>query len=249
VLGHLARSNDLDVYDAWSEPRAVRVVAKTLRPDRRDEARKARALLREGRLLVRLSHPHLVRAYEVHDEGTPVVVLETLGGQTLAHLVATARRPLGAAELRHLGRHLGSALHYLHGHDVLHLDLKPSNVVAEAGRAKLIDLSVARAPGRMPAGRGTWCSMAPEQARGGRVGPAADVWGLGIVLVEAATGTNPFVELGERVEYPQLEARVPSLRSQRPRLDPGLAAVVDACLQPDPAARPALGEVLERLAG
>ncbi len=50
---------------------------------------------------------------------------------------------------------------------MLHLDLKPSNVVAEAGRAKVIDLSLARAPGRLPAAIGTWCYMAPEQARGG----------------------------------------------------------------------------------
>jgi serine/threonine protein kinase len=249
VVAHLARSNHLDVYDAWCERRACRVVAKTLRPDRRGERRHAQALVREGRLLRRLSHPHLVRAYEVHDGDRPVVVLETLGGQTLAHLVATSRRPLGAAELRHLGLHLGSALHYLHGHGVLHLDLKPSNVVAEAGRAKVIDLSVARGPGRMSPGRGTWCTMAPEQARGGHVGPAADVWGLGIVLWEAATGDNPFAEPGERVEYPQLEAHVPPLRAQRPRLDPRLAGVVDACLRPDPAARPALGEVLDRLAG
>jgi serine/threonine protein kinase len=71
-------------------------------------------------------------------------------------------RPLSAVELANLGAHLAGALRHLHAEGVLHLDLKPSNVIAENGRAKVIDLSHARAPGRVPAGNGTWCYMAPE---------------------------------------------------------------------------------------
>lgn len=62
---------------------------------------------------------------------------------------------------------------YLHDRGVLHLDLKPSNVIAEAGRAKIIDPSLTAAPGRMKAGIDTWAYMAPEQTRGGNVGPQA----------------------------------------------------------------------------
>lgn len=188
VIAHLARSNALDVYDAWSEERGTRCIAKGLRPDRAGEARLRRRLVAEGRLLRRLSHPHIVRGYEVVGEPQPLVVMETLTGQTLAHLIETSPRRLSVPEIAHLGMHMASALRYLHRAGWLHLDLKPSNVVAETGRAKLIDLSVARRPGRMPAGIGTWCYMAPEQARGGAVGPAADVWGLGAVLWEATTG-------------------------------------------------------------
>lgn len=249
VLEHLHRSGGLDVYDAYNEPRACRVVVKTLRPDRLRKPGAAAKLLREGRLLMRLTHPHVVRAYEVHRDPRPVVVMETLTGQTLEHLIAESRRPLGTAELANLGVHLASALTHLHASGILHLDLKPSNVVAEQGRAKVIDLSHARAPGRIRAGNGTWCFMAPEQQRGGEIAPAADVWGLGIVLHAAATGENALEAIAEELDTdaPQLAARVPALRSLRPRLPAALAATVDACLQPDAAARPALAEALERL--
>lgn len=249
VIAHLHRSGALDVYDAFNEPRACRVIAKTLRPDRlRDPARR-RALLQEGRLLMQLSHPHIVRAYELHDGPRPAIVMETLSGQTLEHLIGASRRQLSARELANLGAHLASALHYLHGHGFLHLDLKPSNVVAEGGRAKVIDLSHARRPGRMKAGNGTWCYMAPEQARGGPVDAAADVWGLGIVLYAAATRSNPLADLADEldVDDPQLHARLPLLRARRPRLPAELSALVDACLEPDPSARPLLEEALRTL--
>jgi serine/threonine protein kinase len=144
---------------------------------------------------------------------------------------------------------LSAALRYLHRQGHLHLDLKPSNVVAEAGRAKLIDLSIARPPGRVRAGTGTWCYMAPEQARGGEVGHPADVWGVGVVLWEAACGNTPFAD--ESVAYPQLEKRAPLLRSRR-RLPAALTGAVDRCLEPEPGARPSFAElraVLEPIAG
>lgn len=249
VLEHLARSNRLDVYDAYNEPRACRVIVKTLRPDKLAVPGHRRALLREGLLLRRLTHPHVVRGYEVHDLARPAIVMETLAGETLDHLLDGP--PLRAAELAHLGCHLASALRYLHGEGVLHLDLKPSNVVAERGRAKLIDLSHARAPGRMRAGNGTWCYMAPEQARGGDVGPAADVWGLGIVLWCAATGGSPLEDIADEldVDDPQLHGRVPSVRAVRRGLPRALSGLVDACVEPDVADRPRLDEALAVLVG
>jgi serine/threonine protein kinase len=248
VVAHLARSRALDVYDAWSDERRCRCVVKTLRPDRRGDASARRALIREGGLLARLCHPSIVRGYETLREPHPLVAMETLGGETIAHLIE--RRRLTAVELAFLGLQLSSAVSHLHAAGVVHLDLKPSNVIAENGRAKLIDLSVARRPGRAKAGVGTWCFMAPEQARGGQVGPAADVWGVGIVLYAAATGYTPFAH-GE-AEYPQLEASAPPLRSERPRLARSLTTAVDACLDPRPEARPAVDELralLEPVAG
>jgi serine/threonine protein kinase len=243
VVGHLARSAVLDVYDAWSEARECRCVVKTLRPDRRGDERAERRLLREGRLLERLCHPSIVRGYETLRAPHPLVAMETLGGETVAHLIE--RRSLTAVELAFLGLHLSSAVGYLHAAGILHRDLKPSNVIAENGRAKLIDLSVARRPGRSKAGVGTWCFMAPEQARGGLVGPPADVWGIGIVLYAAATGDTPFADGDE--EYPQLHERAPALRRERPRLPRALTEAVDACLKPDPAARASLGDLRARL--
>lgn len=249
VLEHLHRSNRLDVYDAWCERRACRVIVKTLRPDRLAEPKAVRALVREGRLLRRLAHPHLVRAYEVREAPRPAVVMETLTGATLEHLVRE-QRPLSGGELGVVGEQLASALGYLHAEGILHLDLKTANVVAESGRAKVIDLSHAKPAGRMRPGNGTWFTMAPEQVRGGEVGPAADVWGLGVVLHEAATGRAPLIDLAAELDSdtPQLEGRVPLLRGLRPRLPRGLTCAIDASLEPDPAARPTMAELGEACA-
>ena len=158
-----------------------------------------------------------MRAYEVLAEPRPAVVLETLGGETLAHLLLRRSRRLPARELGFLGAHLCSAVGYLHGQGHLHLDLKPSNVVADGGRAKLIDLSIARRPGRVKAGLGTWCYLSPEQAQGAVVGPEADVWGLGVVLWEAATGTRAFGDdRDDDVDLPVLHRRADPVRSLRP---------------------------------
>ena len=252
VIAHLARSNVLDVYDAWSHERSCRCIVKLLRPDRRGDERATRALRHEGRLLQRLSHPHLVRGYETLRPPLPAVVMETLRGETVAHLVDRRARRLSAAELGHLGVHLCSAIAYLHREDLLHLDLKPSNVIAESGRAKIIDLSLARPPGRMKPGIGTWCYMAPEQARGGVVGPPADVWGIAGVLYEAATGVAPFDQDDDADhEFPSL-ARTAHRVGRDRRLPTGLAAAIDAALAADPAERPsvaALGAACEVAAG
>jgi eukaryotic-like serine/threonine-protein kinase len=244
VIGHLARSNVLDVYDAWSEPRGCRVAVKALRPDRRRDPRARRALLREGRLLARLTHPHLVRAYEVHAGERPFVVLETLRGATLGALVA--RRRLSPAETAHLGLQVGSALRYLHSERLVHLDVKPSNVIADAGAAKLIDLSIARRPGRVKRGLGTWSNLAPEQARGELAGPPADVWGLGTILYEALTGRPPF-DADDEAEYPCLERRIDRVRRHRPRTPRALAEAIDAALEPAPADRPRIEQLLDVL--
>ena len=245
VIGHLARSNVLDVYDAWSHERACRCIVKLLRPDRRRDASATRALLREGRLLARLSHPHLVRGYETLREPLAAIVMETLRGETLSHLVERrGARRLSATELGHLGVHLCSAIAYLHRSGVLHLDLKPSNVIAEAGRAKIIDLSVARPPGRVRAGTGTWCYMPPEQARGGEVGPASDVWAIAGVLYEGATGAAPFGEEDdERVELPSLVRAAHPVARGRRRLPRILADAIDAGLRAEPGERPTVAQL------
>ena len=273
LMEHLSRGRALDVYDAWSEERGARCIVKALRPDRADDRPAARRLIAEGRLLRRLSHPHIVRGYEVLVAPAPVVVMETLTGATLAHLIDEAPRRLSFAEIGHLGLHLASAIGYLHRQGWLHLDLKPTNVVAEAGRAKLIDLSIARRPGRTSGGVGTWCYMAPEQSTGGDLGPAADVWGLGAVLYEAVTGEAAFDVPGEREEsdppasadgadgwgtsredtdprdrrYPQLEGPAPSVRRLRRRVPPPLADLVGACLERDPARRPTVPQAFATL--
>lgn len=246
VVDHLHRSNVLDVYDVWSEERDCRCAIKTLRPDRRGDRNARAALLREGDLLRRLTHPHLVRAYEVVTEPEVAVVLETLTGETLAHLIERrGRRRLALREIAFLGQHLCSAAHYLHRQGHLHLDLKPSNVVAELGRAKVIDLSIARRPGHARAGLGTWRYMSPEQLRGGELGAPADVWGVGAVLYEAAAGVAAFAPSGEGRSGDA--RRIPEPLSDRRRVPAAFAELVASCLALEPAARPSLESVAERL--
>ncbi|MFJ9864974.1 serine/threonine-protein kinase [Streptomyces sp. NPDC101165] len=254
VLEHLTRTGWLDVYDAWSEARACRCVIKTVRPDRLGEDRLRARLLREGRWLCAFSHPHLVRAYETFESPEPLVVLETLTGETLSHLIGRLPRRPAAADVALLGVQLCSAVHYLHGQGLLHLDLKPSNVVVDCGHAKVLDLSVARPPGGAPAGLGTFGYLAPEQARGGPLTAAADVWGIGITLYELACGDRPFAGgavdescEGQRADHcPQLERSAPPITSRR-RLPAALAAVVDGCLRADPTSRPTVGELAAAL--
>jgi len=247
VVELLRRGEDLDVYDLWSEERACRCVGKTLRPDRLDDASARRRLLREGRLLARLAHPHLVRAYETLPGPPPVVVLETLPGETLARLIDRHERRLPLAQVVHLGLHLCSAVHYLHRQGVLHLDLKPSNIVASNGIAKVLDLSLARPPGRTRGGYGTPGYMAPEQARGGLLGPATDVWGIGGVLYEAVTAEPPCETDETSAGGDQLDRPPDPVRRHR-RLPAAFADLVDRCLAPDPDRRPAVPELSSGLA-
>lgn len=244
---HLARGEALDVYSVWSEERESLCVAKTVRPDRRDDAGARDRLLREGALLHRLDHPHLVRAYETF-ESPPVAVLETLSGQTLSHLTSVRVQGLAAPDLLRLGLQLCSVVRYLHRCGTLHLDLKPSNIVLDAGRARVLDLSHARPPGPCPAGFGTAEYMPPEQLIGGRVSEASDVFGLGGVLYRAATRRRPY-GTADRSRDPY---RPPPMRALRRRRPAELAALVAGCLDPHRAARPTTIEVrrtLEKLAG
>jgi serine/threonine protein kinase len=252
LLEHLHRSRGFDVFDAWSAERRSRVVIKAPRPDRFEDQTLLRRLEREGRLLSALTHPHILRAYELLPGPVPAVVTETLRGETLSHLLDSRR--LSAAEAAILGLQLCSALAYLHDYGYLHLDLKPANIVLDGGRAIVVDLSIAQKPGRGTAGLGTWCYLAPEQALGQPLDAAADVWGIGAVLFDALTGRPPFADdeddwTSDDEEpdiYPQLAARAPRIRTLR-RVPAPLAEAVDSCLEPDPARRPTIAELASAL--
>ncbi|MEW6636213.1 MAG: serine/threonine-protein kinase, partial [Actinomycetota bacterium] len=167
---------------------------------------------------------------------------------TLAYIIETRERRLALKEIAHLGIHLCSAVHYLHRHGILHLDLKPSNVVSERGLARILDLSIAHPPGKTRKGAGTANYMAPEQARGDLVGPPTDVWGIGAVLFEAATGELPFDGFDEEDRYEQLERRAERVRQFR-RVPKEFDALVAHCLDPDPARRPTVAGLMKTLAG
>ncbi|MGH3012931.1 MAG: protein kinase domain-containing protein, partial [Gaiellaceae bacterium] len=152
-----------------------------------------------------------------------------------------------------LGLQLASALHYLEEEKVVHLDVKPSNVILGAP-ARLIDLSIAQPLDELAAIThriGTDAYMAPEQCDPKRLGPltsAADVWGMGASLFHGAAGMPPFpqgVRDGSREErFPQLQEEPAPLPGT---LDPEAAELITACLAFEPERRPTAAEVAEEL--
>ena len=250
VVEHLHRSRHFDVYDVFSEERGCRCIAKLPMPDQLGTPKVVRRLLREGELLQWLTHPHIVRVYDVISDPRPVLILEMLTGETLAHLIDTTPRRLPLVDIAHLGLHLCAAVHYLHRHNILHLDLKPSNIVAERQLAKVLDLSLARPPGPGKPGVGTLQYLAPEQARGDAFTFATDVWGIGAVLFEATTGEYPFHRDFAGHEHPEIyeqtKRRIESVRTHR-RVPPVFARIVDRCLESAPEQRPALTELVDSL--
>ena len=247
VVDHIRRGGDLDVYEAYDERRFCPVLVKVPRPERAKEEKVLSRLAREWEILSRLSHPHVVRAYELLSESgrAPVLVLELANGPTLKEILEDRGR-LRPASLSALGTHLTSALRYVHSQGFLHLDLKPSNIISDCGIAKLLDFSIARPPGSYSKGIGTDTYRSPEQVLGAPLTEAADVWGLGVVLYEAATDTNPFdtASVDERTRLP---LRAPAIRTVR-RLPTAVGTMIDACLEPDPRDRPSLEQVSAVLA-
>jgi serine/threonine protein kinase len=250
VVGLLRRGRRLDTFDAYDVKRDCRVVVKAIRPDRRHEPEPVAALLREGCLLRDLAHPHLVRCYDVIEEPVPAIILETLGGAMLSAVIEDRR--LTVHDTAQLGLQLVSALNYLHLHGWLHLDVKPSNIAVSAGRATLIDLSLAGQPGCGTPGAGTPGYLAPEQAAGEGLGPATDVFGLGVTLGECLTGSLAF---GQEATWDT--GRLLRRRLRRPsrpftrriaRLPAAWSELLLGCLEPEPDDRPTITQLRQRLA-
>lgn len=225
LLGHGRR---FDTWDAWDEARDARCVLKVVREDRREEPEVLAAWRQEGRAVTTVSHPHLVRGYDVVSD-PPAIVLETLRGATLAAVLEDG--PLAVGDVAELCAQVGSALRYLHRHAWVHCDVKPANVVVDHGRAVLIDLSLVQRPGPTRRGSGTPGFQAPEQVRGDDVTAATDVWGLALTAVEALTGEEP---PGSRRRLRRVLAGVPA----------PLGPVLLAALEPRPTDRPSIDVLL-----
>src|SRR4051812_35521665 len=143
VLRRIGSGRRYEALLVWDEHRLAVLVAKVLRPDVFRDRTALQDLAREAALLDRLAHPVVVRGVGACVGGRfPHLVLEHLDGPTLEELLVSSG-PLALEQLLPLGLHVASALHYLAGEGVVHLDVKPSNIVM-GGPPRLIDLSVAR---------------------------------------------------------------------------------------------------------
>lgn len=245
-----------EVYAAFDQDRLAPVVVKIVRPSRVKDAAVLKAMKNEIDLLTRLAHPVVVRILDSMASGPrPFLTQERVPGRTL-YKVIHKDGPLAADRAVELGVALSSAIHFAHQRGIVHLDIKPENVIL--GRPpRLIDFGLASTTGKAAAltgATGTARSAAPEQCapqRAGVPGPASDVWGLGVTLYEATTGTCPFPANDRDPEAPR-EARFPQLTmSPRPLPStvPGeLSGLLVECLRMDPADRPTAEEVFFTLA-
>jgi serine/threonine protein kinase len=243
VLRALGGGRRYEVFLVWDDHRLAVLVAKLLRPELTADAAALRELAHEGEALQRLAHPVLVRGFDVVAGGRfPHLLIEHLEGPTLRELI-DRDGALPLEQVLPLGLHVASALHYLAAEGMVHLDVKPDNVVMGAP-PRLIDLSVARnveAAARLRRPVGTDSYMAPEQCDPafGPIGPPADVFGLAATLHHAVGGARPFARDGEQ-RFPQLERAPAPLPRRIPR---ALASLLGAALERDPAARPTAAEL------
>jgi serine/threonine protein kinase len=192
-----------------------RVAIKVLRPEMATAAMEAR-FQREARLLAQLSHPNIVTIHDVDiADGVHYYVMDYIEGETLAQRLE--RGPLDPAEVLSLGQDLLSALETVHDLNVVHRDIKPTNIFLVNGRALLVDFGIAHVDHTESdatgtgLGVGTPAYMPPEQRVGSSVTGQTDLYALGMVLYECSTGNRwhqeDDSEEGNWVSVPQPLAR------------------------------------------
>ncbi len=234
------------------------VAMKVLPPDQASNAGMRERFLREARTAARLSHPNIVSIFSVEEVGEFVFfVMAYIEGQTLRERVA-AQGPLPTGTGARILRDVAWALAYAHSQGVVHRDVKPENILLEAGtdRALVTDFGIAQvrsAEGVREADQilGTPEFMSPEQASGKPVDHRSDLYSLGVVAFYVFAGQVPFsgrtvpAVLAQHIGKP-----APRLASAAPGVPRGIAALVDQCLAKSPEDRVQKGEeVLAALAG
>jgi DNA-binding beta-propeller fold protein YncE/predicted Ser/Thr protein kinase len=217
---------------ALERPVALKVIAGELA----DDEKFRRRFLSESRLAARLEHPAVVPVYDAReDEGELIVAMRLIEGGDLRKLI-DREGPLQPERAVHLLGQVAEALDAAHAAGIVHRDVKPHNILVEGERAYLSDFGLAKAyaetgPGSGASIVGTVEYMAPEQWRGERVGPEADVYALGCVLYEALTGIVP---------YARKEA------DTEPEMPRGIEKVIERAVSKDPADRyRTAGELIE----
>jgi serine/threonine protein kinase len=206
---------------------------------------------REARAAAALSHPNICVLYSYGETGDrPFIVFEYLPGGSLEDRLA-AGRPLPDGDTQRIAAEVASGLAHAHARGLVHRDLKPSNVLFDVeGRAKIADFGIARlgdAEGLTAAGTvlGTAAYISPEQAAGGDVTPASDVYAFGVILYRMLTGRLPF-ESKDALEMAGLhrDELPPPLATIRPNAPATLESVAMAALSKSPLDRPSDGAAL-----
>lgn len=196
---------------------------------------------REARAAAALHHPNVVQVLDVNAtaDGTPFLVMELLRGESLDD-VLRRRTTVSPSELLQWLMPVAGALHFMHGHGLVHRDVKPDNVfLVDTPRGpvpKLIDFGLALKQGdpRLTSSKtvsGTPLYMSPEQAQAGPVGPQSDVWSLGILAFRALAGVEPFMaESTTALLLKIVSGPIPSLADHAPHVHPAFAEAIGRAL-------------------
>jgi serine/threonine protein kinase len=205
VVGKLGTGGMGVVYDAEDERLPRRVALKFLSDELADDADAARRLRREAQTIALLNHPNICTIYDVDDhDGRLFIAMERLEGTTLK--LHMARHTLGTPRIANIGSQVAQALAAAHAKGIIHRDIKPGNIfISEQGRVKVLDFGLARRlaaatsgggsmegstiPGR-PLGTASY--MAPERILQLPLDARSDLFSLGVVIFEMATGRLPF---------------------------------------------------------
>ncbi len=252
-LEELPRSGMGVVYRAWDPVLKIEVALKTMQADAGVERPElAERFDREARALALLDHPHIVRIYDTgRHKGQAYFTMGFMTGGSLDRQLGRFREPEAAAALV---EKVARAMHYVHDQGILHRDLKPGNILLDdRGEPRVTDFGLAKFRDsemeltRAGAVLGTLPYMAPEQASGqlDRIGPASDVWALGVILYELLTGRRPFEgKMREAVASLICTSEQPGPRTLCPGLDRKLEIITLKCLEKRPEGRYASAEEL-----
>jgi serine/threonine protein kinase len=241
-----------EVYRAVDRRLDRRVAVKVLPEDLSTDAESLARFEREARAIAALSHPNIVAVFDVGSEGVVrYVVTELLEGETLR--ARLRHGALGIEETLRVASGIADGLGAAHAKGIIHRDLKPENVfLTSEGVVKILDFGLAH---RLPSGAGdntfaqtekltipglvmgTIGYMSPEQLSGKRLTPASDVFAFGCVVFEMFAGDTPFHRDSDMEVIASVLRDAPFSREPHASMPTGLRAVVERCLEKDPAAR------------
>ena len=233
----------------------------------RDEAAELVAMfIEEAKVSFLLTHPNVVQTYEIGQvDGHYFLVMEYIDGITLEELLGYVNsqlgQPLPVPFALHIAARTARGLGYAHELSdqrgqrlhIVHRDVSPGNILlSRDGQVKLADFGLAKSTLRRVESevgliKGKVAYMAPEQLAGaGDVGPAADLYALGVVLYEMLSGQNPFGEQHDVTPLSRRAGPVAPLLGQAPHLDPQVAELVERCLRSEPELRYSSAQELGR---
>ncbi len=187
----------------------------------------------EARAIASLSHPNIVNVYDVgNDENINYIVMEYIDGLTLKELI-NKRAPFGNDEILGVAIQITDALMHAHSNGIVHRDIKPQNIlVTKSGVIKVTDFGIARTvdSNTVSVGDSTMGSVhyfSPEQARGGFIDAKSDLYSLGIVMYEMATGELPFDgESAVAIALKQVNEPLPNIRKINPNISENVENVI-----------------------